>query len=182
MSFDFDRGVPTGPLDHPDFDPEGRPGSRFDNTTEGLDEWYAKPAEQGGGGLDGGTSWANLCTNCEPGSTTGAGGAAVQRGEPRPYRNLQPTDPNEPMGELGGNREHPDWFGGHDRSEPEEDYPEGRIGFSETECHECGTAITGTPALGRGDTHGSPYPKRLDQNWPIQQDARLASQQWAGSN
>ena len=179
MSFDFDRGVPTGPLDHPDYNPEGREGSRFDNTAEGVDDWYESPAEQGGGGLEGGTSWFNLCTNCEPGSTQGAGGRAVQQGEARPYRNLQPFDSNEPMGALGGNREHPDWFGMHDRSEPEEEYPEGRIGFADTECDECGTAITGTPPGGPGEQRDTPYPKRLDQDWPIQQDSRLASQQWS---
>ncbi len=171
--------------DHPDYDEEGRAGSRFDNTTEGLDKWYQ--AEMGG---QGGTSWHNLCTTCEPGSTTGVGGAAVRRGEPRPYRNLQPMSTNvgEPMGALGGNAQLVPDFGAHERlgdigpdQEPDGGNPQ-QVTWAEHECEECGTAITGTPPGGRGEHRDTPYPKRLDQDWPIQQDARLASQQWARGN
>ena len=152
-----------GPLDHPDYDQEGREGSRFDNDAPGLDDWYSRPVDQGGGGADGGTSWFDLCTNCAPGSREGVDQGVG--GHPRTYRNIQPFSPDEPMGMLVSSTLVPEWYGDHTTLGPDEWNEGERVDWSENTCSECGTAIT---ALAEDD--GS---------WRIRQDPRLGGRQWS---
>ena len=141
---------------HPAFDPEGRSGDRFENVGPGVDEWY--------GSTDEGTSTWDLCENCAPDET----GAPSQNfsdtyqniqayGFGSPGRDRSQGSVREPMGgpAIGGGVAHPEYG-------PEEGGgPDAGSGYA---CDECGTPLT-------GDMHHQP-----------QQDARLASQQWAGSN